>query len=73
VSFAETFGAVWRWARGIGPDWRQRHREARLVDEIADLMARELDEENETSLVVRRNADETSLKSHGRDKSHGGG
>jgi hypothetical protein len=27
VSFAETFGAVWGWLRGVRPNWRETARE----------------------------------------------
>ena len=56
TSFTESLRLIWRWLRGVGPDWRERAREARIVDQVADLMAAEMEEEAETSL------DETSLR-----------
>ena len=34
-SFIEMARLVWRWLRGIRPDWRQAALEARIVDKIA--------------------------------------
>ena len=48
VSFSETVEAVWRWLRGVGPDWRERAREARIVAQVADLMAAEMEEDAAT-------------------------
>ena len=39
--FAEVFAAVWGWFRGKGPDWRQRVKEQRIVDRLADEMGDE--------------------------------
>ena len=41
ASLSESVRLIWNWLRGIGPDWRQRHGEAKLIAEIADLMAEE--------------------------------
>jgi hypothetical protein len=41
--FAEVFAAVWRWARGKGPDWRQRVKEQRIIDAMAAEMELEPD------------------------------
>jgi hypothetical protein len=34
-SFPETAKAIWRWLRGVQPDWRQRSKEARLIEALA--------------------------------------
>jgi hypothetical protein len=49
VSFPETARAIWRWLRGVGPDWRQRFREAQLVERLAEEMrqAEEIEAEAE--------------------------
>jgi hypothetical protein len=44
-SFAEMFGAVWSWLRGVEPDWRQRAREQRIVEALVA----EMDEAGEGS------------------------
>jgi hypothetical protein len=45
---AETLKALWRWWRGQGPNWRERAREARLVDALAA----EMEAEAERSGIV---------------------
>jgi hypothetical protein len=49
-SFSETLQMVWRHLRGVGPNWRERAREARMVDALAEVMAAEteVDEAAET-------------------------
>jgi hypothetical protein len=42
--------AIWRHWRGVGPDWRQRAKEARLVAEIAE----QLDAGNDESQGLRQ-------------------
>jgi hypothetical protein len=66
VSFSETVEAVWRWLRGVGPDWRERAREARIVDAVADLMAAETEEDGaaETKSQSQSQRDDET-KSHG--------
>jgi hypothetical protein len=63
-SFIESVRLIWNWLRGVGPDWRQRVKEERLVERLAE----ELEAEPETSL----NADETRSREtkHRRDESH---
>ena len=34
--FAEVFAAVWGWLRGREPDWRQRVKEQRIIDRLAE-------------------------------------
>ena len=66
VSFSETVEAVWRWLRGVGPDWRERAREARIVAQVADLMAAEMEDEaavqSTTTLDTKR---DTRGEGHG--------
>jgi hypothetical protein len=50
VSFAETVRAIWRRLRGVRPDWRQRFREAKLVADLAEVIAVEMEGDAETSL-----------------------
>jgi len=45
VSFSEMVQAVWRHLRGVGPNWRERAREARTVERLAEVMAAEMEEE----------------------------
>jgi hypothetical protein len=45
VSFSETLQAVWRWLRGVEPGWRERAREARMVEALAEVMAAETEED----------------------------
>jgi hypothetical protein len=75
VSFAETFGMVRRWLRGVEPEWRQRTKEARLVDALAEVMAAEteMDEaaEAETETINPASHETEISQSHGRDESHG--
>jgi hypothetical protein len=30
------FGMIWKWRRGVEPDWRQRFKEAQVVELLAD-------------------------------------
>ena len=61
-SFAEMVKAVWRWFTGTQPrpTMRERQLEAAVIERLVEEMAAD----DETSLV-RQNAGETSLKSHG--------
>jgi hypothetical protein len=38
VSTMEALKAITAWLRGVGPDWRQRFREAQLVERLAEEM-----------------------------------
>jgi hypothetical protein len=57
-SFAESVRLIWRWWRGVRPDWRQRMKEERLVERLAEELEAEPEPETETS-QVRRNDRET--------------
>jgi hypothetical protein len=59
VSFAETFSAVWGWLRGREPDWRERAREQRVIEALAEEL------EPETSLVSETRS---GVSSQRRDK-----
>ena len=47
--FTESLKAITAWLRGVGPDWRQRFREAQLVERLAEEMrqAEEIEAEAE--------------------------
>ena len=44
-SFAEMLRTVWRWWRGQGPNWRERAKDARMVERLAEEIAAELEAE----------------------------
>jgi hypothetical protein len=43
-SFSETLVIIWRWLRGVQPSWKDRVREARLVDALAEMADVEAEE-----------------------------
>jgi hypothetical protein len=63
-----TVQAVWRWLRGVGPNWRERAREARMVDALAEVMAAEMEvdeaAETETTNPVRQRASDVEFSFH---------
>jgi hypothetical protein len=63
TSFTESLRLIWRWLRGVGPDWRERAREARIVDQVADLMAAEMEEDE---AAEPQSHGEVETKSYGR-------
>jgi hypothetical protein len=78
VSFAETFSAVWGWLRGREPDWRERAREQRVIEMLAEELEVELTPTGGHKAETR--SPETSspespetrsgVSSHRRDESH---
>lgn len=59
-SFTESARLIWRWLRGVEPNWRERAREARIVDAVADLMAAEIEEEDAVQGTVALDAKGTA-------------
>jgi hypothetical protein len=39
VSFSEMLRSIIAWWCGVGPDWRQRHREAKVIEQLAEELA----------------------------------
>ena len=54
VSFAESLRTVWRWLRGDRPDWRQRAREARLVEKLVEEIEDDVDDQGVDKHLVNR-------------------
>jgi hypothetical protein len=52
-SFGETLGIIWRWWRGVQPSWRERVKEQRLVDRLADELPEEPEPEPDHSAKLQ--------------------
>lgn len=51
--FSQTLAILWRWARGVQPNWRDRWAEQKLVDRLADEMEDEPEPEPDHSAKLQ--------------------